>query len=58
MITKHIITHRGHASCSCIVRTGKYEFRNLIHYWIWYLKKTLVEKKTVEVFDQETIIYE
>jgi len=58
MITKYIVTHKGYASCGCTTCTGKYQFRNMIHYWFWYLKKTLVEKKTVKVFKKQTVIYD
>ena len=58
MIVKNIITYKGYASCRCIICPGKYQFRSLFHYWIWYLKKTLVEKKTVEVFQKQTVIYD
>ena len=52
MITKYIVTYKGYASSGCTTCTGKYQFKNLIHYWLWYLKKT------VKVFKKQTVIYE
>ena len=56
MMVKSIITYKGYASCRCIICPGKYQFRFLFQYWIWYLKKTLAEKKKVIVLDENMIV--